>query len=64
MPDHQGHEARNRSAAAASTAELRSPPRRIRSVDLFAGSPRLVIEHRGTEYRLQETRMGKLILTK
>jgi len=38
--------------------------RRIRSADLFAGRPSIVIEHAGDEYRLRITRLGKLILTK
>jgi hemin uptake protein HemP len=38
--------------------------RRIRSADLFAGRPSIVIDHDGVEYRLRITRLGKLILTK
>lgn len=45
-------------------AEASAKVRRIRSRELFAGCPRVVIEHEGAEYRLQITRMGKLILTK
>jgi len=41
-----------------------APVRRIQSADIFAGSPCVVIVHAGVEYRLQITRMGKLILTK
>ena len=44
--------------------EARFPVRRVDSADLFAGSPCVVILHAGAEYRLQITRMGKLILTK
>ncbi|GAB6041389.1 hemin uptake protein HemP [Endothiovibrio diazotrophicus] len=39
-------------------------PRRVSSEQLFAGASRVVIEHRGEEYRLLMTRQGKLILTK
>ena len=38
--------------------------RRLSSSELLAGSNRVLIEHRGVEYRLQLTRQGKLILTK
>ncbi len=39
-------------------------PLRRSSQELFGGSERLVIEHRGEEYLLRITRQGKLILTK
>ena len=38
--------------------------RRLSSTELFRDSSRVEIEHRGTTYRLQITRQGKLILTK
>jgi len=38
--------------------------RRLTSDALFAGTDELVIEHRGCEYRLRRTALGKLILTK
>jgi hemin uptake protein HemP len=57
-----------RATTSAPTAALAVEPgravRKIRSAELFADGPRVVIEHRGVEYRLQITRMGKLILTK
>lgn len=37
---------------------------RYRTDELLDGNPWVVIEHRGAEYRLQVTRLGKLILTK
>ena len=37
---------------------------RISSTQLFAGASELQIEHRGAVYRLKQTAMGKLILTK
>ena len=38
--------------------------RRYRTTDLFGDCPWIVIEHGNAEYRLQVTRLGKLILTK
>ncbi|KAA3625453.1 MAG: hemin uptake protein HemP [Proteobacteria bacterium] len=35
-----------------------------RSLDLFRGQTRILIEHGGSTYVLQITRQGKLILTK
>ena len=37
---------------------------RIESTDLFRGEKSVLIEHMGTCYRLQITKLGKLILTK
>jgi len=36
----------------------------ISSEQLFAGADEVQIEHRGALYRLQQTSLGKLILTK
>jgi len=36
----------------------------IESSELLRGRSSITIEHRGTLYRLQETKAGKLILTK
>ncbi|MEO8119799.1 MAG: hemin uptake protein HemP [Rhodoferax sp.] len=36
----------------------------LQSTDLFKGQKSVVIEHNGSSYRLQTTRLGKLILTK
>lgn len=36
----------------------------VQSTDLFKGQKSVVIEHMGSIYRLQTTRLGKLILTK
>lgn len=44
-----------------SAAEL---PEAVRSADLFRGQKSVVIEHNGSIYRLQATKLGKLILTK
>lgn len=38
--------------------------RRLSSTELFREGSRVEIDHRGTTYRLQITRQGKLILTK
>jgi hemin uptake protein HemP len=38
--------------------------RRYRTDELLGDSPWIVIEHGSVEYRLQVTRLGKLILTK
>jgi hemin uptake protein HemP len=38
--------------------------RRYRADELLGRCPWIVIEHGGAEYRLQVTRLGKLILTK
>lgn len=40
------------------------PPVRIASDRLFAGATEVLIEHRGALYRLKQTSLGKLILTK
>ena len=37
--------------------------RRMTSMDLFAGSREVEIEHNGRHYRLRITQTGKLILT-
>jgi len=45
----------------ASTPE---PVHRISSDELLAGALEVQIEHRGSLYRLRQTSLGKLILTK
>jgi hemin uptake protein HemP len=37
---------------------------KVQSTDLFKGQKSVVIEHNGASYRLQTTKLGKLILTK
>ena len=39
-------------------------PHRVRSEDIFGGRSMVVIEHGGAVYRLSQTSLGKLILTK
>lgn len=41
-----------------------SVPCAISSEDLLRGRPSVTITHQGASYRLQTTRLGKLILTK
>ncbi|MBT3011359.1 MAG: hemin uptake protein HemP [Candidatus Thiodiazotropha endolucinida] len=45
-------------------ADSSNVPTRINSSELFQGQNRLVIVHNSSEYQLQITRLGKLILTK
>ena len=40
------------------------PSEPMPSADLLKGAKSVVIEHNGTLYRLQATKLGKLILTK
>ncbi|MBS0515991.1 MAG: hemin uptake protein HemP [Proteobacteria bacterium] len=49
---------------AASRAQTNQAPRRFDSRTLFGAAQELRIEHYGQEYRLRQTRNGKLILTK
>lgn len=41
-----------------------SPVKAVSSESLFGGSCEVHIDHRGTLYRLRQTSLGKLILTK
>jgi hemin uptake protein HemP len=53
---------------AAGSPAFRGPagaaPRRLASEAVFAGAAEVVICHRGIDYRLRQTALGKLILTK
>ena len=51
---------RDKPTAAAEAA----PPRLLTSRELFRSGNRVDIEHQGEIYRLQITRLGRLILTK
>ena len=55
--------ASDRPAGRAATAAPR-PREPIPSEALFAGAREVQIEHRGSLYRLKQTALGKLILTK
>jgi hemin uptake protein HemP len=46
------------------TSEAPKTPAAVKSVDLFQGQKSIDIEHKGNIYRLQTTKLGKLILTK
>lgn len=48
----------------ATTRARALPTRRVPSVELFAGALEIEIEHREQVYRLRQTALGKLILTK
>jgi hemin uptake protein HemP len=39
-------------------------PQRLSSASLLQGAPEVEIEHNGAVYRLRQTSLGKLILTK
>lgn len=41
-----------------------SRPAAVKSESLFAGAAEVLIDHRGVVYRLRQTSLGKLILTK
>ncbi|QJW84777.1 hemin uptake protein HemP [Ramlibacter terrae] len=49
---------------AAEPPEQESRPASVRSEDLLRGRRLVEISHNGEVYRLQATRLGKLILTK
>jgi hemin uptake protein HemP len=42
----------------------KAPSQTLTSAELMQGRREIVIEHQGERYRLQQTRNGKLILTK
>lgn len=47
-----------------SAASAPAPAIRVSSAQLFAGALEVQIDHRGAVYRLKQTALGKLILTK
>jgi hemin uptake protein HemP len=53
-----------RAHLAETAASHASAPSPVLSTDLFKGQKSVVIEHNGASYRLQTTKLGKLILTK
>ena len=53
-----------RTHLAETAASHASAPPTVLSTDLFKGQKSVVIEHNGASYRLQTTKLGKLILTK
>ena len=64
MLDAQSSPTPQRSAASAAAASSPAVPRQVKSAALFEGAQELRIDHHGQEYRLRQTRNGKLILTK
>ena len=50
--------------AASASPERAGPPPQLHSDALFGNSDVVLIQHAGETYRLQRTRLGKLILTK
>lgn len=55
---------RERVPAAGSPAKPGRPVRRLSSEAVFDGAVEVLICHHGTDYRLRQTTLGKLILTK
>lgn len=51
-------------SSSAATAPSPAGPPRLDSRNVFQGARLVVIEHEGSEYRLQITGRGKLILTR
>lgn len=54
----------NARTGAPAPAQERAGTRRVDSAELMRGARELIIAHEGEHYRLQQTRNGKLILTK
>lgn len=46
------------------SSQDRSPGQPVDSADLLQGQKAIQIQHNGSVYRLQATKLGKLILTK
>ena len=53
-----------RSAVVGHGTSVSTAPKQVKSGALFEGAQELRIDHNGQEYRLRQTRNGKLILTK
>ena len=64
MPAAKADHERGAWAAGADAADVRRRVRAITSTELFADHAEVRIAHRGGVYRLQQTSLGKLILTK
>jgi hemin uptake protein HemP len=62
MPDAQSSPIPWNSAS--DTQRTPPTPKQVKSSALFDGARELRIDHDGQEYRLRQTRNGKLILTK
>lgn len=67
MQPASGTSSQNTAVAASSTLLRRAPAGAHIDIDsrrLFGGTQEVRIQHLGQEYRLRQTRNGKLILTK
>jgi hemin uptake protein HemP len=60
----QGSAALPSAPAPAQTENKGSPTGGVNSTDILKGEKAVAIHHNGLTYRLQATRLGKLILTK
>ena len=63
-PHSNGYFNGSHSASAASDPQPSSGAQAVDSFDLLQGHKSVTIAHNGAVYRLQATRLGKLILTK
>ena len=63
-PDPLGSTSQATASTAASLQPGAGRAARVSSDQLFGGARELQIEHRGALYRLKQTALGKLILTK
>lgn len=63
-PDAEKQHGAPAGAAARSAAPAPGVVARLSSQQLLAGANEVLIEHHGTVYRLRQTSLGKLILTK
>lgn len=64
MPHSADPSLRNTPGPACAAAVPDPRPAAVKSDALFDGAPELLIDHRGVMYRLRQTSLGKLILTK
>lgn len=63
-PFHPSSEDQQPSAIASSPQAASTPSGCVDSTELLRGQKTVEISHNGSTYRLQATRLGKLILTK
>ncbi|WP_219210032.1 hemin uptake protein HemP [Variovorax boronicumulans] len=58
------HPSLDQSGSGMTSAQIARPTPMVESTDLLRGSKTVGIMHNGSLYRLQATKLGKLILTK
>ena len=63
-PDVPDSRVQDQAASATAEAARRAAPTPVPSAELLRGGKCVEISHNGLIYRLQATRLGKLILTK